>query len=160
MQSLFEGIEETQTASAPQFYDAKFFTAKEKERAYKCFQRVIKNRDINKMDKNLYNHLHLHCSFIAHYNMLGFKEEFSGRNFRRFIQHFDRNAPGFGEGALGWWIKDSDYRDINEAMVELVTSVAPQIYHELDNLEAQEEKKLAKALAKKHGLKVVEEQAG
>ena len=55
------------------------------------FRRVIEARDIRLMKRELYEFLHLHCGFIAHFNIDGFKavysppKEFAGV----FIRHFD-----------------------------------------------------------------------
>lgn len=56
------------------------------------FKEVIENRDINRMNKELYNFLNLYCGFIAHYNIEGFKETYRApRDFAEvFIRHFDR----------------------------------------------------------------------
>jgi len=55
------------------------------------FRRVIEKRDMSLMGKELYEFLHLHCGFIAHYNMDGFKSAYAGpRDFSdTFIRHFD-----------------------------------------------------------------------
>lgn len=134
------------------YKDTKFLSASQKSGAFNCFARVLKARDINKMDKNLYNHLHLHCGFIAHYDIFGFKAEYSGQDFRRFVAHFDRRSLLFG----GWnhWVNMEGHADVNNDMVNLATSLAPQIYAELDQLKNSAEIKLCKALAEKHGLKI------
>ncbi len=56
------------------------------------FQQVIENKDIGRMNKELYEFLNLHCGFIAHYNIDGFKATYkSPRDFTEvFIRHFDR----------------------------------------------------------------------
>lgn len=134
-----------------EYSDTKFFTAEQKARAYRNFFQVIKNRDINKMNKNLYNHLILHCGFTTHYSIRGFKSEYSGRNFRRFVEHFDRNSKTFA----GWnhWI-NGECSDVNNDMVDLATAMAPQIYAELDAAERAAEIRLCKSIAAKHGLRV------
>ena len=59
----------------------------------KNFQQVIENRDIDRMNKELYEFLNLYCGFIAHYDINGFKATYkSPRDFAEvFIKHFDRN---------------------------------------------------------------------
>jgi hypothetical protein len=59
------------------------------------FKEVIENRDIDKMNKELYDFLTLNGGFIAHYDINGFKA-----TYRRpldfaevFIKHFDRQHP-------------------------------------------------------------------
>ncbi len=56
------------------------------------FQQVIENKDIDRMNKELYEFLNLYCGFIAHCNIDGFKATYkSPRDFAEvFIRHFDR----------------------------------------------------------------------
>lgn len=134
---------------AGSFADTQFTTAEQKKKALESFLRVLETRDLEKMDKNLYNHLHLHCGFIAHYDIHGFRAEYSGQEFRRFVQHFDQNNPNF----FGWLMGlDAEYGDINRAMVKAATAMAPEIYKELDDQLAAAEVVLCKKLAEKHGL--------
>jgi len=55
------------------------------------FRKVIEARDINLMNKELYQFLNLYCDFITHYNINGFKANYSqSADFARvFIRHFD-----------------------------------------------------------------------
>ena len=59
------------------------------------FKEVIENRDINRMNKELYDFLILNCGFIAHYDINGFKAAYrSPRDFAGvFIKHFDKQHP-------------------------------------------------------------------
>lgn len=61
------------------------------------FRRVIENRDMGHMDKELYQFLNLHCGFIAHYNIHGFRETYAApRDFADvFIRHFDEDHRYF-----------------------------------------------------------------
>jgi hypothetical protein len=61
----------------------------------KNFQEVIETKDIGRMRKELYEFLILHCGFIAHYDINGFKATYkSPRDFADvFIRHFDREHP-------------------------------------------------------------------
>jgi hypothetical protein len=63
----------------------------------RCFKRVIESRDINKMTRELYEFLTLHCGFIAHYNIRGFKSTYSPPNEFAdvFIRHFDKDHRYF-----------------------------------------------------------------
>jgi hypothetical protein len=58
----------------------------------KNFQEVIETKDIGRMRRELYEFLILHCGFIAHYNINGFKATYrSPQDFAGvFIRHFDR----------------------------------------------------------------------
>ena len=61
----------------------------------KNFKEVIENKNIDRMNKELYEFLHLHCGFIAHYDINGFKATYKKpRDFAEvFIRHFDREHP-------------------------------------------------------------------
>ena len=58
----------------------------------KNFKEVIETRDIDRINKELYDFLTLHCAFIAHYDINGFKATYRApRDFAEvFIRHFDR----------------------------------------------------------------------
>ncbi len=58
----------------------------------KNFQEVIENKDIDRMNKELYNFLILYSGFIAHYDINGFKSTYRNPvDFSEvFIKHFDR----------------------------------------------------------------------
>lgn len=127
-----------------QFNDVQYMTAKEKEKVYKNFKQVVAKRDINLMQKSLYNHLHLHCGFIAHYDIHGFKAEYSGQNFRRFIEWLMENPH------LVW----GDYTDINGGIREYLAGQYQQILAELDAEQANRELILLRALAEKHGIEL------
>lgn len=135
------------------FKDVKFMSAKQKENAWKNFKKIIDKRDISLLKKPLYEHLHVHCGFIAHYNIHGFREEYSGQNFRRFIEHFDKNHYYNQPPYLNFlWVGERDYADINTQIADYVTAQAQQIYGELDEAQKDVEVELMYTLAEKHGL--------
>lgn len=135
------------------FSDAKFMSAKEKEMAFKNFRKVIDKRDINLMNRRLYKHLHLHCYFIGQFNINGFKKEFSGSGFRRFVEHFDANAEINSLGYMNtYWMSTPGYEDINAAMVEFVTRKAPKIYQEMGVAQQQADSELDTANTTPPGL--------
>jgi hypothetical protein len=61
----------------------------------KNFQEVIETKDTGRMTKELYEFLILHCGFIAHFDINGFKATYrSPQDFAGvFIRHFDREHP-------------------------------------------------------------------
>jgi len=61
------------------------------------FRKVIEARDINLMNKELYQFLNLYCGFIAHYDINGFKATYSSpKDFAEvFIRHFDHEHKYF-----------------------------------------------------------------
>ena len=59
------------------FDDTEFMSGEEKMNVYKKFVRFANNHfNRSSFNKALYNHFHLHCGFIAHYNINGFYEEY------------------------------------------------------------------------------------
>lgn len=82
------------------FTDAEFMTAREKELVLKDWERFLWSR-LRKtyFTKRLYEHLPLHCGFIAHYNIHGFYSEYfeAGVDIERFFEHFcSYTAQNFG----------------------------------------------------------------
>ena len=61
------------------------------------FRQVIEARDMSIMNKGLYQFLNLHCGFIAHYDIHGFRSTYTApRDFADvFIRHFDRDHRYF-----------------------------------------------------------------
>jgi len=59
------------------FTDARFLSSDEKRKTLKHWISFIKNGfPFNLFTEAIYNHLHLHCGYIAHYNRLGFYETY------------------------------------------------------------------------------------
>lgn len=84
----------------------------------KNFQEVIENKDIGRMNKELYEFLILHCGFIAHYDINGFKATHkSPREFAEvFIRHFDREHPYYN-GVYS--CHESPYKDTGMTKAEI-----------------------------------------
>lgn len=94
------------------FTDTRFMTAKEKERVLKNWNTFLKNGlKKENFTKRLYNHLHLHCGYIAHYNLHGFYSTYfeAGCDVQRFFELFCSNINGFCGGG--------DFGDLNTAML-------------------------------------------
>ena len=94
------------------FSDAEFLTAKEKELILRSWILFLSSGLAEtKFTKRLYEHLHLHCGFIAHYNINGFYNTYFNGDYvdaKRFFNHFE------GDG----YKYTSDYDDINYAMAK------------------------------------------
>jgi hypothetical protein len=95
-----------------QFKDADFLTADEKYKISKHFARFVKNGFQRKdFVKRTYEHLHLHCGFIAHYNIDGFYQEYFNGNdadLQLFKSTLESNTDY------------EPYADINKVMVEIL----------------------------------------
>lgn len=122
------------------FTDAEFMTTKEKELVLKNWKTFLKH-GLKKehFTKRLYEHLHLHCGFIAHYDIHGFYSTYfgTGQDIQRFFDHFcNYTAANYG--------RNIDYDDLNTAMREVYdmhkdtinTQAENDITHRLNTLEA------------------------
>ena len=94
------------------FTDTQFMTARQKDLVLKDWRRFLR-RGLRQADftKRLYEHLHQHCGFIAHYNIHGFYSEYfeAGQDTERFFTNFcSYTAQNFGACA--------EYDDLNTAM--------------------------------------------
>jgi hypothetical protein len=94
------------------FTDAQFMTAQEKALVLKDWERFL-GHGLRKahFTRRLYQHLHLHCGFIAHYNIDGFYSTYfeAGQEIERFFEHFcSYTAQNFGAYA--------EYDDLHVAM--------------------------------------------
>lgn len=94
------------------FTDVEFMTAKEKELVLKSWKTFLKHAlQKQHFTKRLYEHLHLHCGYIACYNQSGFYSAYfkAGQDIERFFEHFCTYTAG-NYGA------NVDYDDLNAAM--------------------------------------------
>ena len=94
------------------FTDAEFMTAQEKGLVLRDWERFLRlGLRKTHFTRRLYEHLHLHCGFIAHYNIHGFYSECfeAGQDIERFFEHFcSYTAQNFGAYA--------EYDDLHVAM--------------------------------------------
>lgn len=129
-----------------QFKDVKFMSAKEKEEVLKDFKKLVAGGDMSNLTKRLYNHLHLHCGFIAHYDIHGFKHEY--------------NAPSDFVRFLEWLLEDrchNDYRDINDEMKALAKAALPTARKVSFHQNRKTELDVLFTLAQKHNYKLIKE---
>ncbi|HLM60331.1 MAG TPA: hypothetical protein VK308_05990, partial [Pyrinomonadaceae bacterium] len=111
------------------FKEEKFLSIAEKEKVFKNWVRFVKNGfKWSDFTDALYKHLTLHCDFIAHFNRLGFHEEYflTGADKIRFIEQFDRKKLNHN-----WWFSlktTGDYSDINNAMIDELEKYLPVLY--------------------------------
>ncbi len=91
------------------FTDVRFMTARQKDQVLKNWQTFLRHGlQQQHFTKRLYEHLHLHCGFIAHYNLHGFYATYfeAGQDTERFFDAFCAHRAG------------ADYEDLNTAMRE------------------------------------------
>ena len=109
------------------FKDSEFMTAREKRLVLANWKRFLKHGLKEKhFTKRLYNYLHLHLGFIAHYNIGGFYAtyfEHGAEPIGFHATHFEHGADTieffkrFSETTQNYWAKD--YKDLNTAMLDV-----------------------------------------
>jgi hypothetical protein len=143
--------------STPDFIDEPFMSAKEKEVVLNAWTRFLKNGcKFQDFTDALYRHLTLHCSFIAHYDRLGFYEFYfdtPGSSTIRFIDQFDPAKPGISaEIGMTYWLNGPTGADLNRAMREASAPYTSKLRELLLLDRKQRDLAQATALAAKYGM--------
>lgn len=108
------------------YTSTRFMTAADKGRVAKQWERFLEsNMARDKFGAKLYDHLHLHCGHIAHYDRDGFYAEWFAAPGKR-IEFIQRWADDYQTGRLSWGA-NSDYDDLNAAMYKTLTQHADRI---------------------------------
>ena len=138
-----------------QFSDGEFMSARQKELVLKAWVRFLKHGlRFADFTKRLYDHLILHCSFIAHFDRGGFYRTYfeSGEETARFLSQFDgRGECRSVEYGGGGWMQ-GNYADLNRAMVEDASPYLPALIENARESEREADLAEAKRLLAKHGL--------
>jgi len=113
----------------------KFMRAEEKKAVLRDWQRFIESDfDRKYFTKRLYDHLHLHCSFIAHFNIHGFYGTYfeNPEQTLEFLKQFDRDY-GYKSIEYGntYWFTSEDYHDLNAGMAYSLEPYKANIYADL-----------------------------
>jgi len=128
--------------------DVQFMSAKDKELTLKRWKTFIsKGLKEKHFTKRIYQHLNLHCSFIAHYNRSGFYHTYFV-NPESTIQFFDR----FCDSGISHWYRDPDYSDLNSVMVEVAEEYRSTSKVQLKQTIKERDLLIAKQLLEKHGV--------
>lgn len=108
-----------------------FMSKEEKEKIVKQFVKFAESGFTEEsFTKAIYNHLHLHCGFIAHYNKDGFYQE-------RFTGY--ENVCATVRGIMGSANHCArDYIDINGELQEILFSTWPSIESKYKVIELRE----------------------
>ncbi len=141
-------------------HDAEFMTAAEKQLVLKQWIRFIKNGfQEDDFTEKLYKHLSLHCSFIAHYNRLGFYHTYFKRpeTTAKFLTQFDKDF-NFKSVEYGgrWWLNNQEYCDLNQAMCDSIEPYKEYFYQQCRRKEKEADISAAKSLLSKHGMSIQE----
>ena len=116
------------------FSSVEFMSKEEKEKVLKDWKSFIKSGfSYEAFTKRIYEHLTLHCMFIAHYSKDGFYSTYfvNPEDTLKFLRQFDKDF-GFKSIEYGTniWIK-GDYEDINLAMCGEIEKCKKELYKRL-----------------------------
>lgn len=147
----------------PVFSDVQFMTAAEKGKVARQWERFLKHlsingcsteENVNLFPKSLYEHLHLHCGYIAHYNRYGFFETYFVRHSdcADFVRRWtDRDSTPWSNGPALFDMMP-DYRDLGGHMVAVARKYGPAIMAKAKTAVRSQDIALAHQLLAKHGV--------
>ncbi len=137
------------------FTSVKVMRKEEKEKVLKDWRSFIKSGfSYRAFTKRIYEHLTLHCMFIAHYSKDGFYSTYfiDPKDTLKFLRQFDKdfNFKSIEYGS-DIWLK-GEYEDINGAMCEEVERRKEELYQRLDFKMRENVLREIESLCKKHGI--------
>lgn len=141
------------------FTSAKFMRKEEKEKVLKDWKLFVRNGLSHKtFTKRIYEHLTLHCMFIAHYSKDGFYSVYfvDPEDTLKFLRQFDKdfNFKSIEYGSEVWL--KGEYEDINRAMCEEVERVKQEMCEKLKLKIRKSALRKVEELCEEHGLKAHE----
>ncbi|PWU05360.1 MAG: hypothetical protein C5B51_14845 [Terriglobia bacterium] len=137
------------------FSDSRFMSARDKRLTLLNWVRFLR-RGLREADftRRIYDHLILHCAFIAHYNRAVFYETYfeRGEDTARFLSQFDKRSGCRSVEYGGTWWLQGEYGDLNRAMVEEAAPFIPKLGDGAQRRERASDIAEAKRLLSKHDL--------
>ena len=137
-----------------QFRDTEFMSAREKGLVLKAWVRFLrKGLRFEDFSRRLYEHLHLHCQFIAHYDRAGFYRTYfeNGEDTQRFLSQFDKRGECRSvEYGMRSWL-EGENRDLAKAMIEEASGHIPALLEKARAGQREADLAEARRLLAKHG---------
>jgi len=135
-------------------------TAQKKEKVLRNWERFLSSGcSRTQFTKALYEHLIMHCSFIAHYNLQGFYSTYfeEGEDTVHFLSQFDNSngIPKSVEYGMIYWYTDPDYNDLNSEMCRVASKYIPVLIKVARLNQVKADTARAEALLSKHNLEAV-----
>ena len=125
-----------------EFVDEEFQTAAEKAKILKNFQEILADRSLERMTRLSYEHFHLHCGDIAHFDINGYRGHYAGSRFMDFLELFMNH----------FWI---DRSDLNRVLCKLVKAEYASIAAEFERQAYNRKVAQLRELAEELGYRVV-----
>jgi len=137
-----------------EFRDVPFMSARDKDLVLKAWVRFLrKGLRFEDFSRRLYEHLYLHCHFIAHYDRAGFHRTYfeKGEDTVRFLSQFDKRGEcrSIEYGMMSWL--EGDYGDLARAMIEEASPYIPKLIEQARGREREADLAEARKLLAKHG---------
>ncbi len=108
-----------------EFTSSKNMTESEKTKIYKDFVKFLNNHFKRTLfSKRLYDHFHLHCGFIAHYNINGFYGEYfyTAAKFHKISSGYAPESEYIG------YVKSTPGETISEAFINMFKEINTYSY--------------------------------
>lgn len=119
---------------------------------YKKFKRCVDAKSIEKMDTKLYHFFMYHAGFIAHYNIHGFRSEYSGQNFLSWFKCF-------AEPNWSFYLPQGDeWHDLKKACVLYAQEKQEEVFAYFERQLRNQKIAMLESLSKDLGMVVVSEQ--
>jgi hypothetical protein len=138
--------------------DSEFMSAHDKRLALRAWETFLAHGcQFKHFTKRLYEHLIQHCSFIAHYNRLGFYDHYfrAPETIQHFLDQFDESKGCRSiEIGMDLWVRDPDYRDINAAMCRIAGVHMTHLRADADQAEFDRDRTELLRLGKKLGAQI------
>jgi hypothetical protein len=144
------------------FRDEKFMSAAEKQLVLQAWITFLKHGcQREHFTERLYQHITLHCSFIAHYDRRGFYDVYFARpnsETIRFLDQFDPNKSGHSAemGDTFWLAPHVSAVDLNEAMRAAAGPYIPRLRLQAEEAERQSDLTVAAAILAKYGKRIAD----
>jgi|TARA_R100000789_G_C3008975_1_gene150805 hypothetical protein len=85
-------------------------------------KRIIKARNMEPLQNKLYQFIHLHCGFIAHYDLNGFKHEYyEGQEFQTFLERLQEGCEVHNCDLEDNYNYGYTNKEVKEAIKEVIT---------------------------------------
>jgi hypothetical protein len=137
-----------------EFRGAPFMGSREKELVLRAWVRFLrKGLKFEDFTRRLYEHLHLHCQFIAHYDRAGFHRTYfeRGETAVLFLSQFDKRGECRSvEYGMTSWL-EGDHGDLTKAMIEEASAYIPRLMEESRARQRESDIGEARRLLAKHG---------